>query len=245
MFKFALAKTISSTQIELIAAIKKGFNENSFAIAALMQTNGIGSNNRAWNSEGNFVIPNSNSSVKNDDFSNVDFVFYDDYSKFNLDIKNNLYISFYSDNIPSDLPIQSASIYYSMIMKLVLQENNSKVFIKWPNDFYIANKKIGGLITSKVKDKLVCGLGLNITNAPNEAMVLDINISYSNLLKAFFDKISYGYSWKEIFEYYKRDFELSRAFYFKSDEGVYSLEDAKLYEDGSILVDNKRIYSLR
>lgn len=245
MFKFALAKTISSTQTELIAAIKKGFNENSFAIAALMQTNGIGSNNRSWNSEGSFVIPNSNSSVKNDDFSNVDFIFYDDYSKFNLDIHNNLYISFYSDNIPSDLPIQSASIYYSMIMKLVLQENNSKVFIKWPNDFYIANKKIGGLITSKVKDKLVCGLGLNITNAPNEAMILDINISYSNLLKAFFDKISYGYSWKEIFEYYKRDFELSRAFYFKSDEGVHSLEDAKLYEDGSILVDNKRIYSLR
>lgn len=244
MFNFALCKSISSTQIELVNAIKNGFSEKSFALAALMQTNGIGSCNRVWNSDGNVLIPNSNSSFKNSYFD-VDFIFYDSYYKFDLNINNNLYISFYTENIPSDLPIQSASIYYSMIMKLVLLDNNSRVFIKWPNDFYLDNKKIGGLMTSKIKDKLVCGLGLNITNSPDNSNVLDINITYANLLKAFFDKINYGYSWKEIFEYYKRDFELSKAFYFKSDEGVYSLNDAKLYEDGSILVDNKRIYSLR
>lgn len=245
MFKLALCKSISSTQIELKNAIKNGFCANSFAIAAIKQTNGIGSNNRMWDSNSDFEIPDSNSFIKNEYFKDIDFVFYDNYSKFDLDIKNNLYLSFFNNNLPQDLPIQSASIYYSMIMKLVLKEFGSKVFVKWPNDFYIENKKIGGLITSKIKDKLICGVGINMINAPENAGILDINIKYSTLLKTFFDRINFCLSWKEVFEYYKDDFELSRSFYFKSDENVYSLDDAKLYEDGSILVDNKRIYSLR
>ncbi|MBT0881536.1 biotin--[acetyl-CoA-carboxylase] ligase, partial [Campylobacter sp. 2018MI27] len=132
-----------------------------------------------------------------------------------------------------------------MIMKIVLKEFGSKVFIKWPNEFYLDNKKIGGLITAKIKNKLVCGIGINITTAPVDANILDIDISYSTLLKTFFDRINLNISWKEIFDYYKSDFELSRSFYFKNDDNTYSLNDVKLYEDGSILVDNKRIYSLR
>lgn len=245
MYNLAFCNCISSTQVELINAIRNGFKEHAFALATLKQTNGIGSCNRNWISDNTDSFGNINSKIYNQYFKDIDFIFFDEYNKFNLDIKNNLYLSFFNDNLPDDLPIQSASIYYSMIMKIVLKEFGSKVFIKWPNDFYLDNKKIGGLITAKIKDKLVCGIGINITTAPVDANILDIDISYSTLLKTFFDRINLNISWKEIFDYYKSDFELSRSFYFKNDDNTYSLNDVKLYEDGSILVDNKRIYSLR
>lgn len=34
---------------------------------------------------------------------------------------------------------------------------------KWVNDIYLADKKIGGILVETVKDRLVCGVGLNIS----------------------------------------------------------------------------------
>lgn len=55
----------------------------------------------------------------------------------------NLFFSFVlkRNDLPSDLQIQSASIYFSYILKEVLALEGSKIWLKWPNDFYIDNKK--------------------------------------------------------------------------------------------------------
>ncbi len=245
MFKLAVCESITSTQLKLIEAVRNGLLEDSFALVSFSQTNGIGTHNREWYGSDDNLLCNMPSNITIDYFNDLNFVFFDDYINYNIDVNSNLYMSFYTKDIPNDLPIQSISIYYSTILKLILKENDSKAFVKWPNDIYLGTKKIGGVICSKIKDKVICGIGLNILSAPNEAGVLDIDLDLKSLLKAFFVKIEKILSWKDIFECYKNDFELSRLLSFKDNGKVYSLSEANLYSDGSILVNDRRIYSLR
>ncbi len=58
--------------------------------------------------------------------------------------KGNLFFSFVIDKdfLPNDLALQSSSIYFSFLLKRVLKDLNSSVWLKWPNDFYIENKDI-------------------------------------------------------------------------------------------------------
>ena len=64
--------------------------------------------------------------------------------------------------LPKDLSLSSASIYFSFIMKQTLEALGENIWLKWPNDFYINDDKIGGTITQKVKNVLVCGIGINL-----------------------------------------------------------------------------------
>ncbi|MEA2019472.1 MAG: biotin--[acetyl-CoA-carboxylase] ligase, partial [Campylobacterota bacterium] len=82
----------------------------------------------------------------------------------------NLFFSFVLDKIllPLDLPIQSYSIYFSYILKDMLKQQDSKVWLKWPNDFYINDKKIGGTITNISGDLVYCGIGLNLNFISDE-----------------------------------------------------------------------------
>ena len=68
------------------------------------------------------------------------------------------------DDLPKDLPLGSASIYFSFIMKQTLETLDENIWLKWPNDFYLNDEKIGGTITNKFKNTLVCGMGINLKN---------------------------------------------------------------------------------
>jgi len=48
------------------------------------------------------------------------------------------------------LPIASASIYFSYLIKEVLSRYRKDIFVKWPNDLYINGDKVGGIITKKI-----------------------------------------------------------------------------------------------
>jgi BirA family biotin operon repressor/biotin-[acetyl-CoA-carboxylase] ligase len=101
----------------------------------------------------------------------------------------NLFLSFCQkiDDLPSDLPQQSISIYYSYIIKSVLEDLGSNLFLKWPNDFYIGEKKIGGTITKIIDNEIVvCSIGINLKKAPEDFEIIDINIDKKQLLKLFF-----------------------------------------------------------
>ncbi|MEA3383229.1 MAG: biotin--[acetyl-CoA-carboxylase] ligase [Campylobacterota bacterium] len=159
----------------------------------------------------------------------------------------NLYFSFViSKNLlPKDLPIQSASIYFSFILKEILSELDSAVWLKWPNDFYISNNKVGGTITNYKNDLLYCGIGLNLSI--NSAMFnsLDIKINYNDLLNQYFKKLEEQLKWKDVFSKYLIEFKKSRQFKTTINNKKLSLENATLNLDGSILIDNKKVYSLR
>ena len=159
----------------------------------------------------------------------------------------NLFFSFALnlDSLPKDLKIQSSSIYFSYILKSILEEKGSSIWLKWPNDFYIEDKKIGGTISNMVDNNIICGIGLNIKENPENFGKLDITIDINEILDKYFKLIEKKISWKEIFSKYKLEFHKSKKYFVHSKNEKISLEDAKLCEDGSIKINSKRIYSLR
>lgn len=161
--------------------------------------------------------------------------------------EGNLFFSFVllKNDLPEDLLIQSSSIYFSFILKELLKSLGSKIWLKWPNDFYIDNKKIGGTITSLSKNLVYCGIGLNLLNVDNTFGKLDISINQDNLLENYFSLLKKKILWKQIFSDFKIEFQHSRKFQATIENKKVSLENAMLNEDGSIQVNNKKVFSLR
>jgi len=162
-------------------------------------------------------------------------------------LKGNLFLSFALklDDLPADLKLESASIYFAYILKQTLQSFQSKVWLKWPNDFYIGDKKVGGMITNVVSDVLVCGVGLNLVDAPEGFERLDIDINKEYLINKYCENIEKFDSWKQIFSKYKLEYYRNQNFFTHNKNYKILLSEAKLLDDGSIMVNDERIYSLR
>ncbi|MFA6187964.1 MAG: biotin--[acetyl-CoA-carboxylase] ligase [Sulfuricurvum sp.] len=161
--------------------------------------------------------------------------------------KGNLFISVAVNRsqLPNDLKLESSSIYFAFIMKEVLSNLGSQVWLKWPNDFYLDQQKMGGVITNLVGDCLVCGVGLNLANAPQDFSKMDITISPYELTNSYVTELKKFPSWKQIFSKYKLEFNRSKSFMTHRDETIFRLEDAVLLEDGSLECNGQRIFSLR
>ena len=161
--------------------------------------------------------------------------------------EGNLFFSFVVDSsyLPEDLPLQSSSIYFSYILKDVLKDLGSIVWLKWPNDFYLDDKKIGGTITTVSKNLLYCGIGMNLKEVNDDFGKLDIDIDINNLLKSYFSKLEKKIFWKQIFSEFKIEFQHSKKFQTTIDNQKVSLENVALNDDGSIQVNNKKVFSLR
>jgi len=162
-------------------------------------------------------------------------------------VKGNLFLSFALPlkQLPCDLQLGSASIYFSYLLKETLVDFESKVWIKWPNDFYLGEKKIGGMITNVINETIVCGIGLNIADAPKEFAKLDINIDRKVLIENYFKNIEKKVLWKQVFSKYKLEFYRNQNFFTHSNGVKVSLGDAILNDDGSLNINGERIYSLR
>ena len=164
-----------------------------------------------------------------------------------LGIKGNIFFSFVVDMnfLPEDLPLQSSSIYFSYILKSVFKDMGSTVWLKWPNDFYIKNKKIGGTITTASKNLLYCGIGINLKTVSEEFGKLDIDVNINDMLKNYFSKLEKKILWKQIFSEFKVEFQHSKKFQTTIDNQKVSLHNVILNEDGSIQVNDKKVFSLR
>ncbi len=148
-------------------------------------------------------------------------------------------------DLPSDLPLSSASIYFSYIMKKVLLELGENIWLKWPNDFYKNDEKVGGTITKRIKDTLVCGIGINLKKSQNSYSALQSDISPQFLLDTYISALKKFPKWKEIFSEYEVEFELSRRFSVHIENYQKCLADAVLQPDGSLIIDGKKVFSLR
>ena len=149
------------------------------------------------------------------------------------------------DKLPEDLPLGSASIYFSFLMKQTLESLGENIWLKWPNDFYLNDDKVGGTITTKVNNTLVCGIGLNLKKSQNGYRALQSDISPEILLKNYLQRGKKFPKWKQIFSEYEIEFELSRKFSVHIENYQKSLSDATLCEDGSLIIEGKRVFSLR
>jgi BirA family biotin operon repressor/biotin-[acetyl-CoA-carboxylase] ligase len=161
--------------------------------------------------------------------------------------EGNLFLSFAipSCNMPKDLPEASTSIYFSYLLLEFLRQRGSLVWLKWPNDFYIDDKKLGGTITTKIKNFFIISMGINLVAAKNDYSVLDIKLDARELVQNFIPSLKNLISWKQIFSKYKIEFCLSQKFSAHIDGKSVSLAQATLCPDGSIEIENKKVYSLR
>jgi BirA family biotin operon repressor/biotin-[acetyl-CoA-carboxylase] ligase len=158
--------------------------------------------------------------------------------------KGNLFFSFVINQklLPNDLPIQSASIYFSFILKNILKSMGSKTWIKWPNDFYCYNKKIGGIITNVTNGLLYCGIGLNLLKINKEFGYLDIDVNIDILLELYSQKLEKYPSWKQIISKYEVEFYNNYNCLINRN---ILLKNAILQKDGSLLIDDRKVFSLR
>jgi BirA family biotin operon repressor/biotin-[acetyl-CoA-carboxylase] ligase len=49
----------------------------------------------------------------------------------------------------------------------------SGVRLKWPNDLLLRGRKVGGILVEATPSKAICGIGINLTWAPEGAAQLD------------------------------------------------------------------------
>ena len=161
--------------------------------------------------------------------------------------KGNLFFSFVlrQSELPCDLPLQSTSIYFSFILRNILKQFGSNVWLKWPNDFYINDKKIGGTITSMSKDLIFCGIGINIVNIDEKFGKLDIDLNKELLLESYLNELKKDISWKQIFSKFRIEFKLSKKFYATVNNQKVTLQNAMLNDDGSVYLNNEKVFSLR
>jgi len=161
--------------------------------------------------------------------------------------EGNLFFSFALDIkvLPDDLPLNATAIYFAYLMKKVLEAYSEDIWLKWPNDFYHKNAKVGGIITKKIDTILLCGIGINLQKNQNSFEALNLNVEPLAILKSYLDEVEKYPSWKQVFSQYKIEFGRSKAFFAHIDREYKSLENATLSEDGSLIIDNKRVYNIR
>ncbi len=164
-----------------------------------------------------------------------------------IGIVGNLFFSFalQEKELPPDLPLASISLYFSYLFKTLLVQKGVDVWIKWPNDFYIGEKKCGGCVTNKIKEVVVCGIGLNTYKAPEGFGKVALAIDGYQLLEEYFSLLEQRVLWKEIFSKFALEFHKSKRFITHIGEREVDLCNAQLAEDGALLINGERIYSLR
>ncbi|PAF44222.1 biotin--[acetyl-CoA-carboxylase] ligase [Helicobacter sp. 11S02596-1] len=149
-------------------------------------------------------------------------------------------------SLPQDLPIQSSCIFFGFIFKEILVQMGFDVWLKWPNDLYIGDLKVGGIMANTSKSDLVCGIGLNIY--AEKFGSLGASVSKQGILESFFEKIKNLPEWKQIFSKYALEFHKNFNFSFHYDDNsdnVLSLKGAKLLLDGGLYLDGEKIYNFR
>lgn len=81
--------------------------------------------------------------------------------------KGNLYFTLTQHISPQDLSRYVCIIGLSLAKTILALSPKSLVKIKWPNDVFLNNKKISGILFENIKDDLwAIGVGVNIVSAP-------------------------------------------------------------------------------
>ncbi|AVV97455.1 biotin--[acetyl-CoA-carboxylase] ligase [Helicobacter pylori] len=143
-----------------------------------------------------------------------------------------------ASDLPKDLPMQANALYLGFLFKEVLKDLGSQTWLKWPNDLYLENQKIGGVLVNVYKDMRVCGIGVN--RVSKKWACLDIGASDDWIIEGFLKKIEENLFWGEVLSKYALEFHRNNSFSFHNDWGeAMSLRDAELLEDGRICIKGK------
>lgn len=158
---------------------------------------------------------------------------------------------------PVDLPVASQfliSMLVSVGVVKFLQHYMSDLTIKWPNDIYYQDKKLGGILIEntwqgpKVSSSIV-GIGLNVnqptfkSNAPNPVSMFQITgkeIDREEILKGILQEIAALYtdfSEEEITVLYHQLLYRRDGYYlFKDENEKFKARIEKVEKDGRLII---------
>ena len=154
-------------------------------------------------------------------------------------------IALKESHLPEDLPPSAASIYFALVMKKLLSSQYPELWVKWPNDLYLGEKKVGGVLTARLKGFYVVGIGINLKKSEKNFVALETELSAMILLDMYLHRLRRPPKWKDLFREYQLEFEKTRAFSAHIGQKSISLENAQIMDDGTIVVDGERMVSLR
>ena len=138
--------------------------------------------------------------------------------------------------------------------------------IKWPNDIYVQNQKMAGiLIENQLEGKriswVIAGIGLNVNqqsfhqaNATSMKNVLDVNLQVKTVLKELMDLFNgYIHQWDVVQPTLKSELESIlfqkniRSFY-RDKEGKFEGEILGVQDDGRLIIQvgkEQRVYAMK
>lgn len=149
------------------------------------------------------------------------------------------------EQLPEDLPISSASIYFAYLIKELFCEMGAECWLKWPNDIYIKNKKAGGVVTQLSRGFYIVGIGVNLVPRKENFANFHIKKRVDEILKSYFLLLEKAPKWQEIFSKFRLEFERDKEYTATINGVKVPINRALLCEDGALLIENERIYSLR
>ena len=101
--------------------------------------------------------------------------------------------------------------------------------IKWVNDLYVGGKKVCGVLTERLRDRIVIGVGINLNQ---ESFPKDLEaISLRMLSGKTFDKVSFLL---ELLVFLERDIDKLNAFGFVAFK--QAIEDRLLFKDSEVIL---------
>ena len=138
----------------------------------------------------------------------------------------NIYLSLGFNSTLKLIELEALSLSVAVVISKKLNElTNKKIYIKWPNDLFIEEKKVGGILIESISQKnktikVVIGVGINISMSKTEGEEIDQqwesleaylikDINRNNILGSILEtliKFINNYE-KRGFSFYKRDFE--------------------------------------
>tara|TARA_B100000586_G_scaffold256586_1_gene219558 strand:+ start:69 stop:872 length:804 start_codon:yes stop_codon:yes gene_type:complete len=138
----------------------------------------------------------------------------------------NIYLSLGFNSTLKLIELEALSLSVAVVISKKLNElTNKKIYIKWPNDLFIEEKKVGGILIESISQKnktikVVIGIGINISMSKTEGEEIDQqwesleaylikDINRNNILGSILETLIKLINNYEIrgFSFYKRDFE--------------------------------------
>jgi len=85
---------------------------------------------------------------------------------------------------PAESPVEQLSLVAGLAVAEAVEESRDAAGIKWPNDVLLGGRKVAGVLLESSEGVVVCGIGVNVSQAEDE-LPRDTSIPAGSLLGAF------------------------------------------------------------
>lgn len=153
-----------------------------------------------------------------------------------------LSVAIEKSDLPDSMPLSATAIFAGFILFELMKKLGSNCWLKWPNDLYLKDKKLAGIIAMQVKDITIFGIGLNGQKSSQNFAASDVFFEPNLLAKTYIDTLLKSYNWNELFMKIEIEFNnnLPRL------KAHYGLEHSDIFicNDGGLTIDGRKVYTL-